>query len=151
MSAEGQEFYPGEGAAPSGVLALADEYRRAAEALQPIGRRRSPLSRAPYRLLAIHAIELYLNAYLLAAGYSAIEVRRLQHDFCARTRHALGAKLVLRKRTAAHLHRLSERCEYLTTRYDCAPTEASELNQLAPSLAEVVEKVSAFVRAPSMR
>lgn len=148
MSAEGQKIYPGEAASPSEVLALADEYRRAAEALLPTGRRGSPLSRAPYRLLAIHAIELYLNAYLLAAGHSAVTVRRLQHDLGSRTAQAVSAALVLRQRTLAHLNCLSERREYLTTRYDCAPTETSELNRLAATLGEVAEKVSAFVRAP---
>lgn len=151
MSAQGQKLYPGEAAGPCEVLALADEYRRAAEALLPIGSRRSPLSRAPYRLVAIHAIELYLNAYLLAAGHSPAEVRRLHHDFGSRTRHAAGSKLVLRKRTEMHLHRLSERREYLTTRYDCAPAETSELNRLAASLAEVAEKVSALVGAQQAR
>lgn len=148
MSAEEQKLYPGEVAGVCEVLALADEYRRAAEALLPIGRRRSPLSRAPYRLVAIHAIELYLNAYLLASGHSPTEVRRLQHDFGLRTQRAVDTKLVLRKRTLTHLHQLSERREYLTTRYDCAPTETSELNRLAASLAEVAEKVSALLGAP---
>jgi HEPN domain-containing protein len=148
MSVDEQKTYPGETASPCDVLALADEYRRAAEALLPTGRRSSPLSRAPYRLLAIHAIELYLNAYLLAAGHSAAMVRRLQHDLGSRTAHAVGATLVLRKRTLAHIGSLSERREYLTTRYDCAPAETSELNRLAASLHEVAEKVSAFVRAP---
>lgn len=148
MSIEGQTIYPGDTASPCDVLALADEYRRAAEALLPIGRRRAPLSRAPYRLLAIHAIELYLNAYLLATGHSPIAVRRLQHDFASRSRCAVGAKLVLKQRTLSHLARLSERREYLTTRYDCAPTDSSELNRLAASLAEISEKVSSSVRAP---
>lgn len=147
MSAEGQKLYPGAAASASQVLALADEYRRAADALLPTGRRRSPLSRAPYRLVAIHAIELYLNAWLLAAGHSPIEVRRLQHDFALRTERAVGTRLVLRKRTLDHLHRMSERREYLATRYDCAPAEISELNRLAASLAEVAEKVSAAVGA----
>lgn len=147
MSAEGQKLYPGEAAGPSEVLALAHEYRRAAEALLPTGRRGSPLSRAPYRLIAIHAIELYLNAHLLAAGHSPAEVRRLQHDFASRTQRAIDTRLVLRLRTLTHLKRLSERREYLTTRYDCAPTETSELNRLGASLAEVAEKVSAIVGA----
>jgi hypothetical protein len=147
MSAEGQRLYPGEAASACEVLALAHEYRRAAEALLPTGRRRSPLSRAPYRLVAIHAIELYLNACLLAAGHSPIEVRRLQHDFGSRTQRAIETRLVLKKRTRDHLNRMSDRRENLTTRYDCAPTETSELNRLAASLAEVAEKVSAMVGA----
>jgi len=149
MSIEGQPIYPGESASPCDVLALAHEYRRAAEALLPAGRRRAPMSRAPYRLLAIHALELYLNAYLLATGHSPLAVRRLQHDLASRSQRAAGAKLVLKKRTLAHLARLSERREYLTTRYDCAQAGTSELNRLAASLAEVSEKVSACIRAPT--
>lgn len=147
MAAEAQEPYPGAAAHACDVLALAHEYRRAADALLPTGRRRSPLSRAPYRLVAIHAIELYLNAYLLAAGDSPIEIRRLQHDFGLRTRRASQTKLMLKKRTLDHLHAISQRREYLTSRYDCAPARMSELNRLAASLAEVAEKVSAIVGA----
>ena len=146
MSAEAQKFYPGETATANDVLSLAEEYRRAAEALLPTGRKRSPLSRAPYRLVAIHAIELYLNAYLLAAGNSPVEVRRLQHDFGSRAQHAAIARLALRKRTLAHLVRLSDQREYLVTRYHCDPAEISELTRLAASLNEVAEKVSAIVR-----
>ena len=53
----------------------------------------------PYRLLALHAIELYLNAYLLDRGYAAADVRRLQHDLAVRTERAVRAGLVLRVRT----------------------------------------------------
>ena len=64
MSIEGQKFYPGGEAAPKKLLLLAAEYRRAAETLSLTGRRKVPMSRWPYRLVAIHAVELYLTAYL---------------------------------------------------------------------------------------
>ena len=40
---------------------LAEEYRRAAQLLRTQQRQGDPLSLAPCRLTAIHAIELYLN------------------------------------------------------------------------------------------
>src|SRR6478609_9439649 len=147
MSIEGQKFYPGEGASAREILALADAYRAAAAALVSSGRRRAPISQAPYRLVAIHSIELYLNAFLLASGHSATELRRLQHDFSLRISLAQCAKLALRKRTQAHLTGLSERREYLATRYDPAPPALSELNRLEATLNEVAEKVVKFVQS----
>ncbi len=125
---------------------LADEYRCAAEALFQTGRPRQPLSRAPYRLVAIHAVELYLNAFLLAAGHPCKTVRGLQHDLAARTQLALDAKLGLRKRTMEHLFRLSQTREYLITRYDPEAPAGSELNRLAATLTEVAEKVRGSIR-----
>ena len=145
MSVEEQTSYPGECATPQQFLSLADEYRRAAEALLPTGRRGQALSRAPYRLVAIHSVELYLNAFLLAAGHSSTKLRGLQHDLGARTRFALDAKLPLRKRTADHLCRLAETREYLTARYDPECRAASQLNRLAATLADVAEKVTRSV------
>lgn len=141
MTLEGQKFYPGEAATPEQILALANEYRRAADVLVGNGRRGSPLSHAPYRLVAIHAIELYLNALLLATGQSSATLRGLHHNLSARIELALGVKLSLRKRTLEHLESLSQTREYLTTRYDPATSAGSELNRLAATLSEVAEKV----------
>lgn len=145
MSVEGQKLYPGETATPAQVLALANEYRRAAEALWGTGRAGQPLSRAPYRLIAIHAVELYLNAYLLASGHSTLDVRGMQHDLAMRTQRALDAKLVLQRRTAAHLLALTETREYLLVRYDAAAPCASNPNRVAATLKDVAEKVTAFI------
>lgn len=145
MSIERQQFYPGESATPQQIVDLADEYRRAADALLGIGRPGQPLSRAPYRLVAIHAVELYLNAFLLAAGHPSAKLRGLHHNLAARTQFALGAKLPLRKRTAEHLCRLSETREYLIIRYDPATPARSELNRLAATLTEVAEKVRVLI------
>ena len=142
MSVEGQTFYPGESATPRQFVLLADEYHRAAVALMEIGRRGQPLSRAPYRLVAIHAIELYLNALVLASGHPPDRLRGLHHNLVARLQCALRANLHLRTRTVRHLEMLSETREYLTTRYDPAGSVISELNRLSATLAEVAEKVS---------
>ena len=146
MSVEGHRFYPGDTATPPQLLQLADEYRRAAEALLPTGRRRAPLSRAPYRLVAIQAIELYLNAFLLDAGHAPCSLRGLQHDLAKRTRLALDASLVLRKRTIDHLESLSRTREYLVTRYDPTQPTASQLNRLAATLSELSDKVNSRIK-----
>jgi HEPN domain-containing protein len=151
MSVEGQSFYPGETASPQQIVELANEYRRAAEALLHTGRRKTPLSWAPFRLVAIHAIELYLNALLLAAGHPSAKLRGLQHDLASRTKFALSAKLTLRKRTLSHLESLSKTREYLTTRYDPAASASSQLNRLEATLSEVAEKVTALVDQPAGR
>ena len=146
MTIEGQKFYPGEAATPEQIVLLANEYRSAALALLPTGRRGEPLSRAPYRLLAIHAIELYLNALLLAAGQTPANLRRMHHNLAARAELPLGLKLGLRKRTLAHLQTLSETREYLITRYDPATSSASQLNRLHATLTEVAEKVTSAIK-----
>lgn len=142
MSMEGHRFYPGEGASATQILLLADEYRRSADALLNAGRSGCAISWAPYRLVAIHAIELYLSAYLVAAGSRAAEIRAMQHDTAARAQAAAVAKLQLRKRTSAHLQALSDNREYLVARYDPAQTTVSQLNRLQATLAEVAQKIS---------
>ena len=146
---ERQKLYPGELASPELIAQLANEYRLAAAELAKTGRRGEPLSRAPFRMAAIHAIELYLNAFLAAAGHPAFEIRGMQHDLRARTELALAAKLHLRKRTVAHLKALSQRREYLLARYDPAASRASELNRLEATLAELAEKVPAWISSRS--
>ena|SRR6478736_443364 len=145
MNIEAQTFYPGETATAQQILMLAKEYRRAADALLQIGRKGHTPSRAPYRLVAIHAIELYLNALLLAAGHPSPTLRRLHHNLATRTELALTAKLKLRGRTTRHLQSLSQTREYLISRYDPNFSGASELNRLAATLAEVAEKVTIAV------
>ena len=147
MSIEGQRcFYPGAVATPGQVLSMAEQYRQAAHALLLTGRRRQPLSRAPYRLVAIHSLELYLNALLLGTGYPMAKVRGLQHDFATRTELAMAAGLKLRRRTILHLRGLSETREYLITRYDPGLSAASQLNRLAATLEEVAEKVASLIK-----
>jgi HEPN domain-containing protein len=135
--------YPGEAAAPMEVRKLADEFREAALLLLPQGRRGQPLSRAPFRLTAIHAVELYLTALLRHHGHDASQIRGLQHDLAARTDLALGHGLKLRQRTAAHLRVLSQTREYLSARYGPETTgTASQVNRLAATLDEVAQKVT---------
>lgn len=135
-------LYPGALAGPRELLQLAAEYHAAAELLATRGRRKEPISRAPYRLAAIHAIELYLNAFLLHCGLDQGRVRGLQHDLAARTDLSLEHGLQLRKRTAAHLRAMTEGREYLVSRYGPEPSSSlSQLNRLSATMAEVAAKV----------
>ncbi|NEX92294.1 hypothetical protein G3573_05895 [Caulobacter sp. 17J65-9] len=136
-------------AAPEDLLRLADEYRRAAHLLLPAGQRGKPLSRAPFRLSALHAIELYLNALLLHRGYSASRLRGLQHDFAERARQAAERGLVLRRRTTQHLKTVAATREYVVTRYGPEMTaSASHVTRLSATLDEVAEKVRMIVARP---
>ncbi|CAN7626667.1 hypothetical protein LJR219_004856 [Phenylobacterium sp. LjRoot219] len=138
--------YPGDLAGPTDLLRLADEYRRAAGALAAIGRPGDPISRAPYRLSAIHAVELYLNALLLHLGHTPAKVRGLQHDLAARTDLAIAGGLALRKRTEAHLRAMAGSREYLVSRYGPEMTSTlSQVNRLAATLDEVALKVRNMV------
>ncbi len=141
--------YPGALASPGDVLQLATEYHEAARLLATRGRRGQPISRAPYRLAAIHAVELYLNAFLLHAGLGHGRVRGLQHDLAARTDLSLEHGLLLRKRTATHLRSMGAAREYLVSRYGPELSSSlSELNRLSATLGEVADKVSLAVSRP---
>lgn len=98
-----------------------------------------------YRLIAIHAVELYLNAFLLASGHSSASLRSLHHNLAARAKLAISLGLSLRKRTSTHLENLSDTREYLTSRYDPAAATVSELNRVAASLTEIADKVTDFI------
>jgi hypothetical protein len=138
--------YPGEAASPRQLLMLADEYRQAAHVLQKQGRAGEPLSRAPSRLVAIHAIELYFNALLLHRGLKSAEIRALGHRLAERSRLAQGHGLHLRKLTMAHLEAMTGNREYLISRYGPEMTATvSQINRLMATLDEVGKKVSRIV------
>ena len=132
-----------EPAGPAEVLRLADAYRSAAgvmlDARAPGGRRPS----APYRLLAIHAVELYLNALLRHAGADERHVRKMGHNLAARAAKAEGVGLRLRPATAAHLGIMTGRHEYMLARYGpIENAEISEVTRLSATLDEVAKKTS---------
>ncbi len=135
--------YPGDGATAVELFRLAEEYRRAAILLAGIRRPGQPLSRAPFHLTAIHAIELYLNSLLLSQGMKPCALRKLHHDLSARVGHDLAAGLALRSRTTTHLADLSRRREYLISRYDTDQIKTlSQINQLQATLDEIQSKVA---------
>ncbi|WP_245331132.1 hypothetical protein [Mesorhizobium sophorae] len=142
--------YPGDLASAQQVHELAEEYRKAANHLLQLGRPGKPLSRAPFRLAAIHAIELYLTALLLHRGHNPNQIRKMQHDLSERTDRAIEAGLRLRAKTARHLQSLSQNREYLVTRYgpELAAT-ASQINRLTATLEQVAAKVTVLMALPS--
>ncbi|ESY35261.1 hypothetical protein X747_28780 [Mesorhizobium sp. LNJC384A00] len=143
--------YPGELASPHQIHALAEEYRKGAHLLLPLGRPGKPLTRAPFRLSAIHAIELYLTALLLHRGHDPNQIRKMHHDLAARAKHTVEAGLRLRAKTANHLQSLSQNREYLITRYgpELAAT-VSQITRLTATLEEVAAKVTLLI-APSSK
>lgn len=143
--------YPGEAASAAQLLKLADEYRAAAHLLlKEQSRPKQPLSRAPFRLTAIHAIELYLNALLLHAGMDAAAIRGMKHDLSRRAKTAITKGLVLRRLTASHLDTIMGNREYLTSRYGAEMTSSeSQINRLTATLDEVAAKVAKVVSGKS--
>lgn len=139
-------IYPGSSASVEEIVHLAREYQAAAGTLLLNARRGKPLTRAPARLCAIHAIELYLNAFLLSLGDTPEKIRSRRHDLAERASLAREHGLRLRKKTAEHLIRLSEDREYLVSRYgpELAST-LSQVNRLMATLEEVAKKVQGVV------
>ena len=132
--------YPGSAATVADLLALAQAYRVSALCL--LERRGQALSRAPATLCAIHAIELYLSAFLIHHGSSTAEIRGYCHDLAERGELALARGLTLRRRTAEHLAKMTRDREYLVSRY--GPEDLSTLsscNRLLATLNEVARKV----------
>ncbi|MFK0167036.1 hypothetical protein [Rhizobium sp. NPDC090279] len=132
--------YSGKAAGVQGILNLATQYQDAAGKL---GESSSKPNHLPRRLLALHAMELYLNAFLLAKGVSPTAIRGVRHDLGERVRMASEAGLVLRKRTVAHLATLSANNEYYIIRY--APELTSTLSQVSRVMA-TVDDISRKVR-----
>jgi hypothetical protein len=123
---------------------LATQYQGAACKL---GAGSSKSNVVPQRLLALHAMELYLNAFLLAKGLAPATIRDFRHDLAERTRIASEAGLVLRRRTATHLATLSARNEYSVVRY--APelmSTLSQVNRVMATLDELSRKVRKALR-----
>ncbi|PAX07945.1 hypothetical protein [Sphingomonas lenta] len=145
VSNAARDEYPGQTATPAQLCSLADEYRLAAKALAPLGRSGDPRSRSPFRLVALQAIELYLNAALIHYGHDAVLIRGLQHDMAKRA-ELVAAGLRLRRRTAGHLVQLGKRREYLLARYDpSSGTLLSEVNRVTATLDEVARKVATLL------
>ncbi len=129
------------------ILNLATHYQDAANRL---GKGPSKPSHLPLRLLALHAIELYLNAFLLAKGVDPATIRSFRHDLSQRSRIASEAGLVLRKRTMAHLAALSSSNEYHVIRYASeSPSKLPQLTRIMATLDELSRKVRKILRAPS--
>ncbi|MBX4940099.1 hypothetical protein [Rhizobium binae] len=139
--------YPGSNANALEVLDLANAYFLASKCLFSESHRHVALPMAPARMCAIHAIELYLNAFLRHEGVAPEEIRKRMHNLVDQR---FVAKLQLRKKTALHLQAMTAKREYFISRY--APEQArehTELNRLAATLVEVMVKVGKYLHSTS--
>jgi hypothetical protein len=99
--------YPGSEASADNIICLAEGYRRTAQHLleeRPMQWR----TEAPGRLCGVHAIELYLNAFLIDCGFTQEEIRASGHDLGKKAGMAAAAGLILKRRTARHLETMTE-------------------------------------------
>jgi len=131
---------------PQELANLARSFSEATDKLLGLCKKGKPLTHAPYRFAAIHAIELYLTAYLQLNNHEPKTIRKLQHNLEERTARATEAGLKLRKRTIAHLGELTSTREYVETRYQ--PTALKNLtqpNRLIATLKDVEDKVMKVV------
>jgi len=80
MDAVVNDPYPGSKAEVWQVVELANTYYPFALVLFGDARDKAPLAFAPARMCAIHAIELYLNAFLRHAGSAPEQIRARLHD-----------------------------------------------------------------------
>ena len=136
--------YPGSESGIHEILDLAEAYYSAAITLFQKAEKEAPLSYAPARLCSIHAIELYLNAFLRYQGVDSKEIRGRMHNLAD---PIFVEVLILRRKTAAHLAAMTEGREYLISRY--APdlvSQHTELNRLTSTLVEVMTKTSKHIR-----
>ena len=143
------DCYPGADARVEEVIRLANHYRGAANDLLRMAQEKGPSRVAPCRLCAVHAIELYLNAFLLKLGHPPERIRDSRHDLAARAALANAGGLGLRRRTAIHLAAMTLGREYLVLRYDPGMAELPPLNRLWATLDEIARKVTRAVAIPA--
>lgn len=131
--------YPGSNASASQILELANEYYEAAMTLSKKNEKESRLASAPARLCCIHAIELYLNAFLRHEGVPHKQIRALMHNLAD---PSLVVKLKLKRKTSEHLTAITQKREYLISRYGPEMTaEQTEMSRLSSTLTEIMTKV----------
>jgi hypothetical protein len=134
--------YPGNDDSAAQFMKLAKHYANAANSFSKLAEKQKGPALAPYRLLAIHAIELALNALLLHNAVPPEKVRGLQHNLQERITLTNDFGLALRAKTVRHVKELTESREYLLHRYDPeASLKVSQLNRLIATMQEVSCKV----------
>jgi hypothetical protein len=137
---ETANHYPGANATAREILLLAGSYHKSAQILAQ--RKGDAISRAPCRFLALHAIELYLNALLRHRGHAPDAIRGMQHDVSKRMDLVVSGGLTLRKRTMEHMAAIAAHREYLVMRYGDIPATIPQINRLMATMEELAEKVS---------
>lgn len=135
-----ETHYPGDAASVPEIMELANAYNKAALALFESGARGRALNCAPARLCSIHAVELYLNAFLRSRGVPNCQIRARMHNLADED---FVTTLVLRRKTARHLEAITKKREYLITRYGPEVTDGlTEITRLKATLGEVSMKTA---------
>ncbi len=135
-----ETYYPGDAASVPEIMKLASAYNDAACMLFDNAARRRALNCAPARLCSIHAVELYLNAFLRSGGVPNGQIRARMHNLADED---FVATLVLRQKTAWHLEAMTEKREYPITRYGPEVTDRlTEITRLKATLGEVSKKTA---------
>ena len=125
------------------MLMLAMEFERAAAGLRTGIRKGVAATWAPYRFTALHAIELYLSAYLRLYGIEDGVIRKTGHHFRQKAEMATMLGLKLRQKTLQHLDAIGENREYLVARYHLEELPmCSQVNRLEATLAELAGKIN---------
>lgn len=101
------------GITPYGIFVLADAYLDTA-ALTFAHRPHSP---QPIRMLAYHAAELFLKAFLRAHRWQVTELRSLQHDLPRMLQAAETLGLGLPWKHVALVKKIEDRNDYVRVRY----------------------------------
>ena len=140
------DCYPGADARAEEVIRLANHYRGAANDLLRLVEEKGARRVAPCRLCAVHAIELYLNAFLLKLGHPPERHPRQR----PRPRRAGGARQRRRSRApAADGDPPGDDDAMAASISCCATTRAwprlAPLNRLWATLDEIARKVTSAV------
>jgi hypothetical protein len=138
--------YPGATASPQELLRLAQTYRQAAIQLNQLYAPGVPMSLAPMRLCAFHSVELFLAAYLREQGMLPTEVRAFRHDTAQMAGEAQKRGLGLKRKVQIRLQRVSDKREYLVSRYDPQQLRLLEANAIFATLDELEKKVSGALK-----
>ena len=147
-----QSSYPGDGASVEEVLALARSYAAAARRLLSTKPMPKLVARAPAHLCAVHAIELYLHAFLKHRGTIHSELRSMHHNVADMLDRAVKEGLVVDARTVEHIGRLVGKREYLVSRY--APDRLADLShpdRILASLKAIGDHVPSAIRSHSAK
>jgi hypothetical protein len=143
-------YCPGDGMDAMSTLALAEEFAQASMSLRKFCRKGCLNSHAPFRFAALHAIELYLAAYLRFHGLDNSELRSTGHRLCDKLKCATNYGLSLGKKTQEHIAELTNKQEYLVVRYDSTLLpRLTQINRLEATRDELAAKVTQIVEAKS--
>ncbi len=125
-------------ATPQDVLAVAGSYAEAADHLFAQHRTAKPDLNMPARLCALHAVELYLHAFLRFRGASAKQIRARSHSLW---HEEFNKVLDLDPKTRQHLQDLSSERVYVSVRYPIDHvSRPCPINRMERTLEAVREK-----------